>query len=97
MSKRSNNKAQVIHDEVINHVEETVVAVVEKKSRKVVEKISMTAAQEEGYKELLTKSAKIRFLASHAFSRGSIAEHLGIRYQHVRNVLETPLKRVVEI
>ena len=94
MSKRSNKKAQVIHDEVINHVEETVV---EKKSRKVIEKISMTGAQEEGYAELKTKSAKIRFLASQAFSRGSIADYLGIRYQHVRNVLETPLKRVVEV
>jgi AbrB family looped-hinge helix DNA binding protein len=36
---------------------------------------------------LATKSDKIRVLSAHGFSRGEIARFLGIRYQHVRNVL----------
>lgn len=36
---------------------------------------------------LPTKSAKIRALSSAGYSRSEIAEFLGIRYQHVRNVL----------
>lgn len=42
---------------------------------------------------LPTTSAKIRYLASEGFSRGDISRKLGIRYQHVRNVLITPLKK----
>lgn len=34
-----------------------------------------------------TKSATIRFLASEGHKRADIARALGIRYQHVRNVL----------
>lgn len=41
---------------------------------------------------LLTKSAKIRYLSSFGYSRGDISRHLNIRYQHVRNVLITPIK-----
>lgn len=40
-----------------------------------------------------TKSAKIRYLDSEQFTRSQIAKVLNIRYQHVRNVLITPLKR----
>lgn len=40
-----------------------------------------------------TKSAKIRHLSSIGWKRGAIAKYLGIRYQHVRNVLITPLKK----
>ena len=36
---------------------------------------------------LATKSDKIRVLSDHGYSRGDIARFLGIRYQHVRNVL----------
>lgn len=43
--------------------------------------------------KLSTKSAKIRFLDSAGYKRGTIATHLGIRYQHVRNVLTQPLKK----
>jgi bifunctional DNA-binding transcriptional regulator/antitoxin component of YhaV-PrlF toxin-antitoxin module len=39
---------------------------------------------------LPTKSAKIRALAQAGYPRADIARHLGIRYQHVRNVLERP-------
>jgi len=37
--------------------------------------------------ELSTKSDKIRKLAATGYSRSDIAKFLGIRYQHVRNVL----------
>lgn len=40
-----------------------------------------------------TKSARIRFLNSLGYSRADIARHMNIRYQHVRNVLITPLKK----
>jgi hypothetical protein len=40
---------------------------------------------------LPTKSAKIRALAERGYSRADIARFLGIRYQHVRNVLLQPL------
>lgn len=36
---------------------------------------------------LPTKAAKIRALDQSGYSRSEIAKHLGIRYQHVRNVL----------
>jgi hypothetical protein len=42
--------------------------------------------------ELDTVSAKIRFLDSEGWTRSQIANKLGKRYQHVRNVLITPLK-----
>src|SRR5262249_20156509 len=38
-------------------------------------------------KGLSTKSDKIRALSEAGYSRGDIAKFLGIRYQHVRNVL----------
>ena len=38
-------------------------------------------------KNLATKSEKIRRLGSAGYSRQQIADFLGIRYQHVRNVL----------
>ncbi len=44
----------------------------------------------------LTTSAKVRYLSEKSFSRKQIAEHLGLRYQHVRNVLTTPLKREIK-
>lgn len=37
-----------------------------------------------------TKSSKIRALAKLGASRSEIAQYLGIRYQHVRNVLVQP-------
>ena len=42
---------------------------------------------------LPTTSAKIRYLHAEGFSRGQIALKTNKRYQHVRNVLITPLKR----
>lgn len=43
-------------------------------------------------KDLPTTSAKIRALHRVQFTRSQIAHYLEIRYQHVRNVLVTPLK-----
>ena len=39
----------------------------------------------------MNTSQKIRFLHSCDYSRGEIAKYLNKRYQHVRNVLVTPL------
>lgn len=40
-----------------------------------------------------TKSAAIRYLISLGIEVKVIQKHLGVRYQHVRNVAKTPLKR----
>lgn len=40
-----------------------------------------------------TKSAAIRFLVNQGYEVKAIAKHLGIRYQHARNVAKTELKR----
>lgn len=42
---------------------------------------------------LTTTASKVRFLDSKDFSRGDISRILSIRYQWVRNVLNTPLKK----
>lgn len=38
-------------------------------------------------------SKAIRILTERGFSRGEVAKMLGKRYQHVRNVLITPVKK----
>ncbi len=43
------------------------------------------------YENLPTKSAKIRAMSKDGMSRGDISRALQIRYQHVRNVLITPV------
>ena len=47
----------------------------------------------EGIADMPTKSAKIRALSAEGWSRSEIANALNIRYQHVRNVLVTPLAK----
>ena len=42
------------------------------------------------------KSNAIRGLAALGIKPGPISKHLGIRYQHARNVLSRPLKRVIK-
>lgn len=42
---------------------------------------------------LATTSAKIRALTAEGLSRMQVSKVLGIRYQHVRNVLITPIKK----
>ena len=51
----------------------------------------LSKAQEKKLNAFDTKSAKIRYLDSLNYSRSEIASILKIRYQHVRNVLITPL------
>jgi hypothetical protein len=46
----------------------------------------------DAYASRQNTSQRIRFLASAGWSKGQIAKHLGKRYQHVRNVLVTPVK-----
>lgn len=47
----------------------------------------------EDVSSLKGKSAMIRFYLAKGYERKEIANHLGIRYQHVRNVEVTLLKR----
>lgn len=54
--------------------------------------LNLTKAQKSHLVKLPTKSSKIRFLNSLDYSRSEIAVELNIRYQHVRNVLITPIK-----
>ena len=53
----------------------------------------VTGASDEDLSNLKTTSAKIRYLAGKEMKRADIARKLNIRYQHVKNVLEQPLKR----
>jgi len=43
--------------------------------------------------DIKTVSGKIRYLNAQGKSRSEISKQLGIRYQHVRNVLIQPLKQ----
>lgn len=52
--------------------------------------LSMEELEQKGLKN---KSQVIRFLDSEGYSRSAIALFLNVRYQHVRNVLVTPLKK----
>lgn len=45
-------------------------------------------------KQFGNKSRAIRSLSADGYTRSQIANALGIRYQHVRNVLQTPVKKV---
>lgn len=45
------------------------------------------------YSGLSSVSAVIRAMTADGFSRGEIAKSTRIRYQHVRNVLITPLSK----
>jgi hypothetical protein len=53
----------------------------------------LTKSVQDGYDACETTSARIRYLASQGMDRGDIARVTGKRYQHVRNVLITPLKK----
>ena len=60
------------------------------------EPIVLSKEQQKTYDELKTTSAKIRYLSAESFTNGQIAAFLDKRYQHVRNVLTTPLKRAAQ-
>jgi len=55
--------------------------------------VDFTALPEVAYSNCKTKSAQIRARAAAGQSRADIAKAMNIRYQHVRNVLLTPLKK----
>jgi len=59
------------------------------KARKTEDVVESTSVLPES---LVTTSSKVRYLDSQGMSRGQIAKTLNIRYQHVRNVLITPVK-----
>lgn len=63
------------------------------KGRKKEVRMSMEELESKGLKN---KSQVIRFLASENHAPSAIAKFLDIRYQHVRNVLNQPLKRQIE-
>ena len=70
-----------------------------KKETKIIEATPESAAADrknqllERVEGLSTKSAKIRLLAADGVTTGEIAKVLDIRYQHVRNILTTQLKK----
>lgn len=61
-------------------------------NEKAVQKTVQNFDAAKAVKEAGSKSGAIRKLAAEGKSRGEIAKLLGIRYQHVRNVLITPVK-----
>lgn len=59
-------------------------------TEKTQEKVNQVLANEDLEKlaeEYKTKSSMIRYLGSKEYTRSDIAKAMGIRYQHVRNVL----------
>jgi hypothetical protein len=63
------------------------------KTKEVVVEVKLSADQTKALKEFKTVSEKIRYLNKEGITNSNISRILGKRYQHVRNVLETPLKR----
>ena len=53
---------------------------------------TLTKAQKTTSAKQTTVSANIRYLSGLGYTRSEIAKMTGKRYQHVRNVLITPLK-----
>jgi IMP dehydrogenase/GMP reductase len=67
--------------------------------KKAVQKDLLTSEQVKTYNGLTSIAAKVRFLATVTQDRGTISRYMTevegreVRYQWVRNVLLTPLKR----
>ncbi len=53
--------------------------------------LKLSKDQSKNFDLCTTTSSRIRYLASIDWPRGAIAKHLNKRYQHVRNVLITPV------
>jgi hypothetical protein len=66
------------------------------KGKKQVQPIVLSKSQEAMLSECTTISAKIRYLNLEGFDNSQISKFLNKRYQHVRNVLTTPMKRKVK-
>lgn len=60
---------------------------------KVREEKQVTKNQQKEMEQMTSISARIRYLDKESFTRSQISKIIDRRYQHVRNVLETPLKR----
>ena len=56
----------------------------------------LSAAQQKKLDSFSTTSARIRFLLAKGWERGDVARKLNIKYQHVRNVEITPVKKQKE-
>lgn len=54
--------------------------------------MKLSKSQKAKLDSFTTTSARIRYLNSLDMTRGAIAKQLNICYQHVRNVLITPVK-----
>ncbi len=55
--------------------------------------MKLTNPQSKKLNSFSTTSAKIRFLHNLDWTRSQIKDKLNIRYQHVRNVLITPINQ----
>jgi hypothetical protein len=61
--------------------------------------ITLSETQQSAFNVMTTKSERIRFLSSLGHKNGPISKYLStvygklVRYQHVRNVLKSPLKK----
>lgn len=94
MAKNSAVKKEEVMEESEQPTTPTEVNVpVDEKGRKTSVNLSMEEVEKKGWKN---KSQIIRGLDGEGFSRSAIAKFLGIKYQHVRNVLVQPLKRPAE-
>lgn len=85
-----NNTARVLEEVVEAPVAEVVAVQVDDKGLKSTVDLSMEQVAGYGWKNT---SQTIRGLSGLGYSRSAIAKFTGKRYQHVRNVLITPLKK----
>ena len=63
-------------------------------TKKVAPKLDETTKKD--LRSLTSVSAQIRYLDNKGMPRGDIARALGKRYQHVKNVLDKPVKSSLE-
>ena len=62
-------------------------------NKKLEAKALVSKADEAEYSALTSTAARVRWLTAKGHSRGDIARFLDIKYQWVRNVQITPLKK----
>lgn len=83
-AQRKNKEQVVTHQEL---------KVAKKGKKEKVAEFVLTKEQEKELAAQTSVSAQIRYLDKEGMPRSQIATKLNKIYQHVRNVLETPLKR----
>lgn len=99
MAKRANMVEEITHEQAVtNSVNAMVEQVVAETSGPEVDANGRKKKVNLSYEELeaqclKNKSQIIRYLDAEGYSRSAIALFLNVRYQHVRNVLVTPLKK----